>query len=114
MIGEIQIVFDTPAMYTIETLSYCNIGIISYNDVHDLLIRNPHIRQDLRDEILWNPHDYHRDEFVQICRRHIAYLRDVEEELLKKLYYQCKQRFIQSSQYLFKCGDRCREIHFII
>lgn len=28
LIGEIQIVFDTPAMYTIETLSYCNIGII--------------------------------------------------------------------------------------
>ena len=28
------------------------------------LIKHPHIKQDMKDEILWNPHDYDREQFV--------------------------------------------------
>lgn len=60
LIGEIPVFFDMPATYTVETVSYSNVAIVSPKDVKDYLIKNPEIRQDILDEILWNPYDYQR------------------------------------------------------
>lgn len=42
------------------------------------------------DEIMWNPYDYMRQEFIETCRKHIKYLKYTDENVLKKLYYQSK------------------------
>lgn len=104
LIGDTQAIFDTPAAYSIETVSYCNIGIVHHKEVKDILVKHPHITQDLRDEILWNPHDYAREQFIKMCRKHIKYLKDAEDDALKQLYYQSKMQFLESSQMLFECG----------
>lgn len=95
LIGDIQIIFGTPTTYTIETDSYCNIGVVKKHDVFDVINKYPQLKSDIRDEILWNPYDLMRDVFIEMCRKHIPYLKNTDEDILKHLYYQSKQHFLQ-------------------
>ena len=40
-------------------------------------------------EILDNPYDHLREEFIETCRKHIPYLNECKDSVLKKLYYKC-------------------------
>lgn len=44
----------------------------------------------LSNEILDNPYDHDRDDFVKVCRKHIDFFKDEDDEVLKKLYYNSK------------------------
>ena len=87
LIGDISVIFDQAATYSIETETYSIMGVVSPEDVQDILIKYPQLRKDIMEEILWNPYDYQREEFVTACRKHIQYLLNAEEEVLLKLYY---------------------------
>ena len=66
------------------------------------------------EEILWNPYDYQREKFVMSCRKHIPYLRNVEEHVLQKLYYQSELVSLESNQTLFDSEDICKQIYIVI
>lgn len=114
LIGDTSIIFGTPSTYSVETESYCNIGVIDGYDVSDVLNKYPKVKSDIRDEILWNPYDRLREHFIEMCRKHIPYLKNAEEDLLKRLYYQSRQQFLEPSQMLFECGDRCDSIYVVL
>lgn len=60
LIGDIPVLFETVATYSIQTVTYCNIGIVHSKDVKDFLFKNPQLRNSMMEEILWNPHDHLR------------------------------------------------------
>jgi len=41
------------------------------------------------DEIIWNPYDSDRDEFVRLAKQHVDYFSRTDEDVLKKLFYKC-------------------------
>ena len=97
IIGEIQVLFDTLPTFTIETESYCNLATITFKKVKKFMETNQHVKQDMIDEIMWNPYDYERDEFIKLCRKNVPYFRYVHDDFLKKVYYHSKLEFINTS-----------------
>ena len=87
LIGDIPFLFENAASYAIETVCYCSMGVIHGHDFHDMIKKTPTIKKDMVQEILDNPYDHMREEFIETCRKHISYLKDVDTTVLKKLYY---------------------------
>lgn len=42
------------------------------------------------DEVIYNPYDPDRDEFVSIAKENISYFRLTDDSVLKRLFYKCK------------------------
>lgn len=91
-IGSQQLIFDSLPLKTVETASYCNIGVISFHNFRNFFLKFPEIRHIMTDEIIWNPYDTMRDKFLQYCRKQIPYLASAGEITLRKLYYKSNQK----------------------
>lgn len=113
-LGDVQVLYNTVSTYSIETLSFCNIGTVNHKDFWDIMNKYPQLKDDFRQEILQNPYDNERQYFMDICRKHIKYLNTAEEDVLKKLYYESRQEFYEPNQELFLFGDVCKYIYIII
>ena len=57
LIGDIPFFFGTPAIYSVQTFSYCNIGVIYGSKFNKLIKECPSIKTDMMKEILSNPYD---------------------------------------------------------
>lgn len=67
MKGEICVIFDSDPIYSIEVMSYSTIGHITKENFIEFLNHFPHMRPYIIDQIIHNPYDYEREEFVKIC-----------------------------------------------
>lgn len=65
------------------------------------------------DQIIHNPYDLDREEFVKLCQNNVEFLRDADHDILRKLYYRTKQKFFEEGQKLFEVGQKCQEIYFV-
>lgn len=72
------------------------------------------MKQVVIDQIIQNPHDSERENFVRLCRENIDYLQMADEDLLRQLYYRTKQGFVEPGQILFDVEDKCDEIIIIL
>ena len=52
MIGEVEATFDCQPLTSIESRSYCAIGMINYRHYKDMLIFNPLLKQSFINKIL--------------------------------------------------------------
>ena len=89
LIGDTQITFSTHPTFTIETTSYCNFGVIHGSHFLELFVKFPDMKKWIVDEIIWNPYDSDRDEFVRLAKQHVDYFSRTDEDVLKKLFYKC-------------------------
>ena len=90
LVGEIQVMFDSDPVYSIECMSYCTIGIISKEKFWELITNFPEMKQTVIDFIIQNPHDSDRENFVRLCLGNIDYLSTADEDSLRQLYYRSK------------------------
>ena len=44
--------------------------------------------KDIQMEILHNPYDFSRDQFIKFCKQNIKYLKNAKPDYLKRLYYE--------------------------
>jgi len=42
------------------------------------------------DEVIYNPYNCDRDEFIKIARKNIDYFKLTDDSVLKRLFYKCK------------------------
>ena len=73
LIGQTHALFDSYPMVTVETDSYCNVGCIFYRQFKEIFHKFPEMKKSMMDEILWNPYDKDRDQFIKTCQKHVAY-----------------------------------------
>lgn len=64
LIGEEQVIFGSQPIYSMDSLTYCSIGLVSAQNINELLKQYPHIHSLMKKEILDNPYDYEREYFV--------------------------------------------------
>jgi CRP-like cAMP-binding protein len=112
--GETQVLFDSDPAYSIECQSYCTIGVISREKFIEVTTSFPDIRQTMIDQVLGNPYDDEREQFVDICKQSISYLKNADKDTLRQLFYRAKQQFYDSKQVLFDVGDACENIYFVL
>jgi len=80
----------------------------------NILVESPGLKHEMIEEILENPYDVDRDEFVKLCRTQINYFKKVDEDVLKQLYYRTTKKFVVSQGTLFDVGDKCNEIYIVL
>jgi hypothetical protein len=96
LLGICQVMFECRPFYTIETMSYCTIGIIQNTAVKELLSNYIDMKKAFNDQVIQNPFDNERELFVKLCRQSIDYFKDTDEDLLRQLFYRSKHVFIDS------------------
>ena len=64
LIGDTQIIFDMTPTFTVETMTYSNVGVVYYDEFKEFFERFPDMKKCLMDEIIWNPYDKDREAFV--------------------------------------------------
>ena len=89
-------------------------GMISLEKMKDFFKKFPKIKLDLINEIISNPYDHERDDFVIMCQNNIPYLQDLQVDTLKKFYYDCKYMFLREEALLFDAGERCQNIYILL
>lgn len=56
-IGDQQLIFDSLPQFTVETASYCNVGVVSFHHFEEFFLAFPMIKKLMIDEVIWNPYD---------------------------------------------------------
>lgn len=76
LIGEVQCLFDSDPIYTVEAQSYSTVAIISQQDFNHILAKYNDLRNIIIEMTIHNPYDQLREDFVAICKNDIKYLQD--------------------------------------
>ena len=83
MINEVAAAFETAPEFSVESVSYCTIGKISFKIFQDMLGQKPIVRESLIESIISNPYDHEREFFVENCRRHVEFFKKMPYEYLR-------------------------------
>ena len=83
LVGITQVLFDCNPLYTIETLSYCNIGHVTREKFIELAATFPDLRTSFRDQVLHNPFDIEREQFIKLAKETIPFLHEADEDILR-------------------------------
>ena len=83
-------IFETVPNYTVESVNYCNMGVLSKYDSEQMFEKFPFMKKRILDEILWNPYDPVREDFIKTCRKHIRFLANADDDQLKIMYHRSK------------------------
>ena len=94
-------------------MSYCTIGVINEQNFQDFLSHFGSMRQFIINQIIHNPYDLEREEFVKLAQNNIEFLRDADQDILRQLFYRTEQRFYEQGQKLFDVGQECKEIFIL-
>ena len=73
-----------------KTSSYSTLGIVSQKHFLEICRTHPKLHNEMLLEIVQNPYDAERDQFVKICKSRISYFKDIDDEILKNIYYRTK------------------------
>lgn len=65
--GETSVIFNSNPIYTVKAMSYCTIGVINEQNFNDFLSHFPGMRQFIMNQIIHNPYDLEREEFVKLA-----------------------------------------------
>ena len=68
----------------------------------------------MRRAIFDNPFDIERQFFMDTCRQQIPFLKDVESDILKHLYYKSRQCFYNTGQGPFRYGQKSTSIVIVV
>ena len=83
LVGVSQVLFDCDPLYTIETMSYCTVGVIPVEKFQELISAYPDIKKAFKDQVIQNPFDSEREQFVKIFKESIEYMKDADEDMLR-------------------------------
>lgn len=114
LIGVTQVLFDTNPVYTIETQSYCSVGVVANTKFWELITAYPDLKKAFKDQVIQNPFDSERELFVQLCKKSVDYLSDADEDMLRQLFYRSKQQFYDIGQVVFDVGDCCDCVYYVL
>lgn len=114
MVGECQAIFDSVPLFSVETKSYCAIGMVGYKAIKELLHNRPYVRDEYRAKILRNPFDHERDFFVSQVRSAVSYLEAVPDEFLRHLYHRAPWKFYDFGQHVFQVGQACDRVYVVM
>ena len=64
--------------------------------------------------IVRNPYDIDREAFVKICKSNIHFLTDVDDSVVRELYYRSTHHHYIQNEKLFDIGECCDSIIIII
>lgn len=81
--GITQVLFDCNPLYTIETMSYCTVGHVPRESFSEFVTVFPEVKVALRDQVLQNPFDGEREQFVKLCKTTVDYFKDTDEDMLR-------------------------------
>ena len=84
--GEICVIFNSNPVNTIESMSYCTIGMINEQNFLDFLSHFTKMKKFIIDQIIHNPYDLDREEFVKLCQNNVEFLRNADLDIIRKLY----------------------------
>lgn len=111
--GETSVIFDVDPTFSIEAMSYCTIGMITQVNFLEFLNHFTQMRKFLIDQIIHNPYDFEREEFVKLCQNNIEFLREADQDVIRQLFYRTKSKFFEQGQQLFEVGQPCTEFFII-
>lgn len=114
IVGLAQCVFDSDPLYTVEAMSYCTVAVISKENFNKIMTKHKQLRGNIIEQTIHNPYDAQRENFVKICQERISYLKKVDIDLLRQLYYMTKHKFYDNKEVLFEIGDECDSIFIIM
>lgn len=107
-------VFESDPLYSIEAQSYCTIGQIEFEKLHQFFGKFPEIKEEMINEVISNPFDSEREHFLSICKNKIPFFLNLPDNLIRQVFYQCQHRFIYPDELLFDVGEPCQAIYFIL
>ena len=68
VVGIHTVLFDCNPLYTIETMSFCNIGHVSRSHFKDIASDFPDLKIAFQDQVLHNPYDIEREQFIKLTK----------------------------------------------
>ena len=83
IMGEPQVLFNSGLNYSLECVTYCNIGIIQKEKINEYFMDYPDMKDAMIQNVINNPYDRERDIFVNICKSNIHFLSEVDLKLLR-------------------------------
>lgn len=95
-------------------MSYCTVGHVSRESFTEFITIFPDVRLALRDQVLQNPFDGEREQFVKLAKTSVDYFKDADEDMLRQLYYKGEHEFLDIGQTIFDVGDKCNSIYYIL
>ena len=64
-------------------MSYCTIGVIDQIAFNEFIAHFNDLRRFIIDQIIHNPYDLEREEFVKLCQNNIEFLHDCDQDILR-------------------------------
>lgn len=112
--GETTILFDSDPQLSIEGQSYCTIGTIEHEGMNKFFGTFPKLRSSMIENIIKNPFDQDREDFVQLCKENITFLKNFSTNELREVFYMCMHLFLNPAQVLFEAGDVCDAVYIVL
>ena len=81
--------------FTYQSKAYTTLAMIRYQDLKDLQLLFPKAANNMQQTIMNNPYDLDRNFFVLKCRQCIPYFKNISEENLKKIYFECETKIYE-------------------
>lgn len=74
----------------------------------------PKLRSSMIENIIKNPFDQDREDFVQLCKENITFLKNFSTNELREVFYMCMHLFLNPAQVLFEAGDVCDAVYIVL
>jgi hypothetical protein len=113
MIGDEWAIFDCAPALSIETTSYNTVARITHEDFIYMTYENLDIKEKIINSVIKDPYDEDRDFVVSVFRKKIPYLKKIDENLLKQLFYRSNEHHYCIGNQIFNWSDPCNYIYIV-
>ena len=114
MIGEDSVINDILPKISVKAKSYSTLAMITREEFKEMLQLFPEFKESIAMQIIDDPYDIMRDEFVDMCRNKIPYFFSMSDQFLIQLYNRCNSTFYGVDELLFECGGKADSLYIVI
>lgn len=114
MLNEKSALFNSSSEYTLKSKSYCQLGVILFNDFQDMCASYKDIKEKLTKMVIRNPFNIEQQYFVEVCRNRIPFLKEQSDYTLRCLFYSSNLEMFEMEETIFTYGTKCKCIYIVM
>ena len=113
IIGENNAIFDSNPRYQVETFSYCTLGQFNQEDILEVVIEFPFIKDRIIERAVGNLFDLDKQFFIEAITR-VPYFNSLSSDVLSLLFEESEMISLEMDDILFKFNTKCQYLYIVV